>query len=76
VRGAAGTGDDEFQAALFGRLGVADHELRRAVRTDDALLERHAQRGEFAAACAIVSQSEELPMMIPTRGDEAISFKR
>src|SRR5258708_3732519 len=35
-----------------------------------------SRAARVAAACAIVSQSEALPMMIPTSGDEAISFKR
>ena len=36
MRRAAGAGDDDFEAAFLGALGVFDHAVRRAVRGNDS----------------------------------------
>ena len=43
VRGAAGAGDDHFDAARFGGGGEFGHQVRRAVRGDDAGFVRDAE---------------------------------
>ena len=67
MRRAAGAGDDDLEAALRGACGVVVEPLGRAVRRDDARLMRDRRaRSSVSAACCIVSQSDWLPMMMPT----------
>ena len=60
-------------ARLGRRCAILGHPIRRAVRRDDAAFVRHAElASSISAACRIVSQSDLLPMMTPTRGCAAV----
>ena len=67
--GAAGAGNDHLEPAARGRRGVLGHQRRRAMRGHDFRL-RGARRtaSRMSSACRMVSQSDLLPMMTPTRG--------
>jgi hypothetical protein len=69
VRRAAGPGDDHRDAPARGGLGVLEQQVRRAVRTDDSDFVRDTSSPRIAAACRIVSKSDLLPMITPTRGE-------
>ena len=66
MRGAAGAGDDHLEPARAGAARIVVKPLGRAMRRDDARLMGDAELVEGLAACCIVSQSDWLPMMMPT----------
>ena len=69
VRCAAGARDHELEPALLGRMGIFVKPLGRPVRGDDlASRARTPSWSSVSAAWRIVSQSELLPMMMPTSG--------
>jgi hypothetical protein len=68
MRRAAGAGDDQLEPALRRRMGIIVEPLGRAVGRDDPRFMGDAERSSVSAAWRIVSQSDVLPMMIPTSG--------
>ena len=69
MRGAAGAGDDHLEPRASAPAAYSAISLGRAVRRDDAALVRHAEaRQRLSSAWRIVSQSDLLPMMMPTSG--------
>ena len=68
MRRAAGAGDDDLEAARARAGGVFEQQVRRAMRGDHAHLVRDRQACRaFRRRRCIVSQSDDEPMMMPTR---------
>ncbi len=68
MRRAAGAGDDRDDAALGGADSICEHFVGHAMGRNDAHLARNSELDERIARRRIVSQSDRLPMMMPTIG--------